>query len=110
MRSTRRAFIAIACFLAAFSSAPGQDKRVASEVTAIDILLAPDDVMIDRGHEEGLETSVSIRMKMSGVRERVDGGTQHLSAGWYDVATGVSLLMNGSSEPSWPSTETQRSD
>ena len=48
MRSTRRAFLAIACFLAAFGQASGQDPKIASEVTAIDILLDPDDVMIDR--------------------------------------------------------------
>jgi len=47
MRSPRRAFLAIACLLAAGSQATGQDPKVASEVTAIDILLAPDDVMIE---------------------------------------------------------------
>jgi phosphoserine phosphatase len=47
MRSTRRAFLAIACVLAAFGQAPGQDPRVASDVTAIDILLSPDEVMIE---------------------------------------------------------------
>jgi hypothetical protein len=48
MRSTRRTSLAIACLLTAFGQAPGQDPKIASEVTAIDVLLAPDDVMV--GH------------------------------------------------------------
>jgi hypothetical protein len=48
MRSTRRAFLGIACLLAAFGQASGQEPKVVSDVTAIDVLLAPDDVMIAR--------------------------------------------------------------
>jgi haloacid dehalogenase-like hydrolase/2'-5' RNA ligase superfamily protein len=48
MRSTRRTFLAIACLLAGFGHTSGQEPKVASDVTAIDVLLAPDDVMVAR--------------------------------------------------------------
>lgn len=48
MNTTRRTFFAFACVLTAFGQAAGQDPKVASHVTAVDVLLAPDDVMIAR--------------------------------------------------------------
>jgi haloacid dehalogenase-like hydrolase/2'-5' RNA ligase superfamily protein len=48
MKPTRRTFLAIACLLAGFGHASGQEPKIAPDVTAIDVLLAPDDVMI--GH------------------------------------------------------------
>jgi phosphoserine phosphatase/2'-5' RNA ligase len=47
MTTARRMFLAIVCVLAAFSQAPAQDPKLASEVTAIDILLNPDQTMLD---------------------------------------------------------------
>jgi hypothetical protein len=48
MKVTSRTFLATACLLAAFGQASGQESRIAPDVTAIDVLLAPDDVMIAR--------------------------------------------------------------
>jgi hypothetical protein len=48
MRTTRRVFLAVSCILAALAQASGQDPKIASDVTAIDILLAPDVIMLDR--------------------------------------------------------------
>jgi 2'-5' RNA ligase/phosphoserine phosphatase len=47
MKTTRRTFFAIACLLAVFGQASGQDPKIASDVTAIDILLDPDAVMVE---------------------------------------------------------------
>lgn len=48
MNFTRTQFLAVACLAIAFGSASGQEPKAVTEVTAIDILLAPDAVMI--GH------------------------------------------------------------
>jgi phosphoglycolate phosphatase-like HAD superfamily hydrolase len=48
MMTTRRTFLTSACILCGFCQAPGQDPPIAPAVTAIDILLAPDSVMMDR--------------------------------------------------------------
>jgi hypothetical protein len=48
MKSTRRTFFAVACILAVSGRASGQPPKIASDVTAIDVLLAPDQVMMDR--------------------------------------------------------------
>src|SRR5437868_3731333 len=48
MKTTRSTVLAIAYMLAAFGPASGQSRNGASEVTAIDILLATDEVMMDR--------------------------------------------------------------
>ena len=37
----------VACLLAALGQASGQPPKIASDVTAIDVLLAPDDVMTE---------------------------------------------------------------
>ncbi|MCE9563666.1 MAG: haloacid dehalogenase-like hydrolase [Planctomycetes bacterium] len=50
MTSTRRAFLAIISLLIAIGTVSGQAPSIASDVTAIDILLAPDQVMIDRAN------------------------------------------------------------
>ena len=48
MYSTRRTFLVMVCLLAAFNQAHGRESKTASDVTAIDILLSPDEVMMDR--------------------------------------------------------------
>src|SRR5438034_1463075 len=48
MKTTSLMFLAFACLLGAFGQSPAQDSKIASEVTAIDILLTPDEVML--GH------------------------------------------------------------
>ena len=48
MYSTRRTFLVMVCLLAAVNQAHGRESKTASDVTAIDILLAPDEVMLDR--------------------------------------------------------------
>jgi 2'-5' RNA ligase len=47
MRSTFRPALTTLCLLAVFSQSPGQDPKIASDVTAIDILLSPDQTMLD---------------------------------------------------------------
>lgn len=48
MESAIRVFLAVAWMPVVIGDTFGQDPRKASEVTAIDVLLAPDDAMIDR--------------------------------------------------------------
>jgi 2'-5' RNA ligase/phosphoserine phosphatase len=48
MNATHRPFLSVVLMLMAFGQASGQSPKIASNVTAIDILLAPDDVMM--GH------------------------------------------------------------
>ena len=43
-----RVYLTVHCLVAAFGTAFGQDPKPATDVTAIDILLAPDAVMLDR--------------------------------------------------------------
>ena len=48
MTLIRCSFLAVAALLAVFSPAFGQEPHVVADVTAIDILLSPDQVMLDR--------------------------------------------------------------
>lgn len=48
MRLQIRFIPVLACLLAAFGQSSGQERKASSDVTAIDILLAPDEVMLDR--------------------------------------------------------------
>jgi phosphoserine phosphatase/2'-5' RNA ligase len=51
MITARRIFLTVACLATAFGSALGQDPKAAANVTAIDVLLAPDAVMLGRAKE-----------------------------------------------------------
>jgi hypothetical protein len=52
MNTTRRTFLAITCMLAAFGQARAENPKVTSDVTAIDILLAPDKTMLDHARAD----------------------------------------------------------